>query len=72
MGFAKFGANMGPTYYIVITDIRRRTALTDVHRSFLRSIIKLNPKSASCNLKQEQQRNNKHNSRKITMDYNNG
>lgn len=36
-----------------LTDIRKRTALTAVHRSFLRSMIKLNPKSASCSLNEK-------------------
>lgn len=35
------------------TDIFIRTALTAVHRSFRRSMIRLNPKSASCKLEKD-------------------
>lgn len=34
-----------------LTEILKSTALTAVHRSLRRSMIKLNPKSASCKLK---------------------
>lgn len=45
-----FGKKKTTTKNKTLTDIRRRTALTAVHRSFLRSMIKLNPRSASCSL----------------------
>lgn len=42
----------------LFTDIFNKTVLTEFQRSFRRSIIKLNPKSASCNLKHKQKKNN--------------